>query len=113
MFGHDLQAALLGPAHQAKANDLVAEALGDGIEQLDQITVFLRLAAHGSLNSQGRPASPPIGQTKSGSLSAAARKRHLALTDDVERFIGELIRAVDPESEISDSSLPHRSNYRL
>jgi hypothetical protein len=43
----------------------------------------------------------PFGQTKSGSLSAAARKRHLALTDDVERFVGELTLVVDSWREIS------------
>jgi hypothetical protein len=32
-FGHDLEATLLGPAHQAQADDLIADGFGDGIQQ--------------------------------------------------------------------------------
>ena len=43
-LGHDLQgAAGLGAAHQPQADDLVADGLGDGVEQLQQLAVFRRL----------------------------------------------------------------------
>jgi hypothetical protein len=74
-LGHDLQAPTLTAAHQAQTHDLEAQGLGHGVEQLDQITVFLRLAAQRSSlnmswavgrrrpNSQrksGQPFGPPL-----------------------------------------------------
>uniref|UniRef100_A0A0N4ZL05 NAD-specific glutamate dehydrogenase n=1 Tax=Parastrongyloides trichosuri TaxID=131310 RepID=A0A0N4ZL05_PARTI len=39
-LGHDLQATTQGPAHQAHAHDRQPQALGHGVDQLQQSTVF-------------------------------------------------------------------------
>ena len=77
-LGHHLQAPALGSTHQPQPHDLIAGRLGHRVEELQNFTVFRRLAAHQAKTN--KKAAGLLGRRSLAPSSANGRCRGLYST---------------------------------